>query len=92
MTTIDNLRQSSDALQTALDDWESSNYSDDEALQTAVSEHARLAPVFAKLYGHAPLISPSYPPYITMRRARDELMQAIGALDGGLFTQDDLDR
>ena len=91
MPTIDEMRLAASDLEDSLRQWEGSGYRDDRALQAAVVCHMKLAPVFKLLYGNVPLLVTNYPPYIIMRREREHLAQVVGALDGGLITQEHLD-
>lgn len=92
MATVEELRAAAAGVEDALGRWESSNYSDDAALQEAVTLHMKLAPVFLAIYRNVPLLVTQYPPYIILKRERDHLAQVKGALDGGLITQEYLDR
>jgi predicted nucleotide-binding protein len=92
MPTVDELRDAAAGVEEALYQWESSGYSDDAALQRAVNLHMKLAPVFLAIYGNVPLLVTQYPPYIILRRERDHIAQAVGALEGGLITQALLDQ
>lgn len=91
MATIEELKQTAIELGQALDAWEQSGYDNESLIQNAVSLHARLAPVFDRLFGALPIISTDAPPYLILQRERDLVRQAIGALDGGLVTQAYLD-
>ena len=63
-------------------------YADKEAIQEALTLHAKLAPVYFAFYGHFPVVSTSYPPRIWWRRAYDNVSQALAALEGGLLDVD----